>query len=199
MPEIDPPSAAPGELEFVRAFVNTRDIDQGTDRLADPAGWSEWAREQGIGRGECGGRLGEDREASESDDATEAELRRAQELREVLRDGLRANHSKAGTPDAVVDALTEAARRTTQVVITDRGAELVAAGTGIDAAIGRVVSAATAALSDGTWARLKACEYDSCHWAFYDHSRSRTGRWCSMELCGNRAKQARWRAKQTNQ
>ena len=196
MPEIVPPAAAPGELEFVRAFVNTRDIDLGTDRLSDLSGWSEWANEQGIDQSVGGGRLGENGEA---DDATEAELRRARELREILRDGLLANHSKAGTPDAVVEALTEAARRTTQVVITDRGAELVAAGTGIDAAIGRVVSAATAALGDGTWARLKACEYDSCQWAFFDHSRSRTGRWCSMELCGNRAKQARWRAKQANQ
>ncbi|TNM52930.1 CGNR zinc finger domain-containing protein [Brevibacterium sediminis] len=196
MPEIVPPAAAPGELEFVRAFVNTRDIDLGTDRLADPAGWSEWAHEQGIERSAGGGRLGDNGAA---DDASEAELRRARELREILRDGLLANHSKAGTPDAVIEALTEAARRTTQIVITDRGAELVAAGTGIDAAIGRVVSAATAALGNGTWARLKACEYDSCQWAFFDHSRSRTGRWCSMELCGNRAKQARWRAKQANQ
>lgn len=196
MPEIDPPSAAPGELEFVRAFINTRDIDLDTDRLADPDGWSKWAHEQGLDQRDVGGRLGEDGEAA---DATEAELQRARELREILRDGLLANHSKAGTPNTVIDALTEAARRTTQVVITDRGAELVAAGTGVDAVIGRVVSAATAALGDGTWARLKACEYDSCHWAFFDHSRSRTGRWCSMELCGNRAKQARWRAKQTNQ
>ncbi|WP_221891064.1 CGNR zinc finger domain-containing protein [Microbispora sp. KK1-11] len=50
-----------------------------------------------------------------------------------------------------------------------------------------------AALADGTWARLKVCVNDDCQWAFYDNSRSRTGRWCSMRLCGNRAKQARWR------
>lgn len=26
-------------------------------------------------------------------------------------------------------------------------------------------------------------------WAFYGNSRARTGKWCSMKVCGNRAKQ----------
>ncbi|WP_245775276.1 CGNR zinc finger domain-containing protein [Nonomuraea wenchangensis] len=38
---------------------------------------------------------------------------------------------------------------------------------------------------------------DRCQWAFYDHSRSRTGRWCSMRVCGNRVEQARRRTGQT--
>ncbi|MER7367820.1 CGNR zinc finger domain-containing protein [Nonomuraea wenchangensis] len=37
---------------------------------------------------------------------------------------------------------------------------------------------------------------DRCQWAFYDHSRSRTGRWCSMRVCGHRVEQARWRTGQ---
>ncbi|MFC4899345.1 CGNR zinc finger domain-containing protein [Streptosporangium amethystogenes subsp. fukuiense] len=56
----------------------------------------------------------------------------------------------------------------------------------MDAVVGRVVGATAAALADGTWARLKACANDGCRWAFHDHSRSRTGRWCSMRLRGNR-------------
>ncbi len=170
---------APGELEFVRAFVNTRDIDQGTDRFATPEGWAEWATGHGI-----------------RDRATDQELSEARALREILRDGLLANHDGGPPPVSVIEALTRFARRTTQIVITDHGVELAANVEGSGAVIGRVVSAASAALSDGSWSRLKACGYDSCRWAFYDHSRSRTGRWCSMELCGNRAKQARWRAKQ---
>ena len=30
-------------------------------------------------------------------------------------------------------------------------------------------------------------------WAFYDHSRNRSGTWCEMGKCGNRAKARRWR------
>ena len=93
MPEIDPPSAAPGELEFVRAFINTRDIDLDTDRLADPDGWSKWAHEQGLDQRDVGGRLGEDGEAA---DATEAELQRARELREILRQSFEGGYAEHG-------------------------------------------------------------------------------------------------------
>jgi predicted RNA-binding Zn ribbon-like protein len=44
---------------------------------------------------------------------------------------------------------------------------------------------------------VKACEGPACTLLFADHTRSRARRWCSMALCGNRAKQAahRHRAK----
>ena len=37
---------------------------------------------------------------------------------------------------------------------------------------------------------VKACEGSTCTLLFADHTRSRQRRWCSMALCGNRAKQA---------
>ena len=37
---------------------------------------------------------------------------------------------------------------------------------------------------------VKACEGTSCTLMFADHTRRRVRRWCSMALCGNRAKQA---------
>lgn len=37
---------------------------------------------------------------------------------------------------------------------------------------------------------LKACEGPSCTLLFADHTRGRARRWCSMAICGNRAKQA---------
>jgi predicted RNA-binding Zn ribbon-like protein len=37
---------------------------------------------------------------------------------------------------------------------------------------------------------VKACEGPSCTLLFTDHTRSRARRWCSMAICGNRAKQA---------
>lgn len=41
------------------------------------------------------------------------------------------------------------------------------------------------------WSRLKVCARDSCRWAFYDTSRNRSGRWCSMAGCGNIVKMRR--------
>jgi predicted RNA-binding Zn ribbon-like protein len=40
----------------------------------------------------------------------------------------------------------------------------------------------------GTFERLKICRNDECQWAFYDHSRNRSGVWCTMAVCGNRMK-----------
>lgn len=37
---------------------------------------------------------------------------------------------------------------------------------------------------------VKACEGASCTLVFADHTRRRARRWCSMAVCGNRAKQA---------
>lgn len=37
---------------------------------------------------------------------------------------------------------------------------------------------------------VKACEGPSCTLFFADHTRGRARRWCSMAICGNRAKQA---------
>ena len=49
------------------------------------------------------------------------------------------------------------------------------------------------AMEDGTWARLKACREDTCQWAFYDRSKNRSATWCSMAVCGNRAKARTYR------
>lgn len=40
------------------------------------------------------------------------------------------------------------------------------------------------------FAAIKACEGHSCTLVFADHTRRRARRWCSMAICGNRAKQA---------
>ena len=40
------------------------------------------------------------------------------------------------------------------------------------------------------FSNVKACEGPVCTLIFVDHTRGRARRWCSMALCGNRAKQA---------
>ena len=44
-------------------------------------------------------------------------------------------------------------------------------------------------------ARLKRCAADHCTLVFYDRGRNNTRRWCTMSLCGNRDKVARFRAR----
>jgi predicted RNA-binding Zn ribbon-like protein len=45
------------------------------------------------------------------------------------------------------------------------------------------------------FADIKACEGQSCTLLFVDHTRRRARRWCSMAICGNRAKQAAHRGR----
>ncbi|WP_197358055.1 CGNR zinc finger domain-containing protein, partial [Streptomyces clavuligerus] len=61
--------------------------------------------------------------------------------------------------------------------------------------LARVAEAIAAAAADGTWPRLKACEAETCRWAYYDRSPAARRRWCSMSVCGARAKMRTYRAR----
>src|SRR3954471_13137792 len=54
--------------------------------------------------------------------------------------------------------------------------------------LGPLVATAVRLAYEGNWARLKLCDAHTCRYAYYDASRNRSGRWCSMAVCGNRAK-----------
>jgi predicted RNA-binding Zn ribbon-like protein len=43
---------------------------------------------------------------------------------------------------------------------------------------------------------LRECSDETCAWLFVDRTKNHTRRWCDMETCGNRAKQARLRQRQ---
>ncbi len=59
---------------------------------------------------------------------------------------------------------------------------------GAGEAIARLLAIVHDSMRDGTWYRLKVCPADRCEAAFYDTSRNRSATWCSMAICGNRAK-----------
>jgi len=47
--------------------------------------------------------------------------------------------------------------------------------------------------------RVKACEKSPCTLFFLDRTRAQARRWCSMTVCGNRAKQALYRSRRKRQ
>jgi predicted RNA-binding Zn ribbon-like protein len=168
-------SPAPGELETVRAFVNTLDIEEATDKFATPEGLSRWLAGRGLA---APGRV------------SAADLANAVALREALRGVLREH---AGHP-AVTQIGAIAARLPVRLAVDDEGTvTAVAATAGVQGALARLLLIAAAASSQGTWSRLKACVADDCQWAFYDRSPARNGRWCSMSICGSRAKSRAYR------
>lgn len=46
-------------------------------------------------------------------------------------------------------------------------------------------------------ARLKGCSNPACTMVFYDRGKNATRRWCTMSICGNRDKVARYRARKS--
>lgn len=64
---------------------------------------------------------------------------------------------------------------------------------GMSGALERLLADAVVADVKGALQRLKICAADDCRFAYYDHSRSRTARWCSMQTCGNRRKTRHYR------
>jgi predicted RNA-binding Zn ribbon-like protein len=56
-----------------------------------------------------------------------------------------------------------------------------------------IVETVANSVAKGDWARVKLCAAPDCHWAFHDVSRNGRGRWCAMEICGNRQKTRTYR------
>jgi predicted RNA-binding Zn ribbon-like protein len=110
-------------------------------------------------------------------------------VREGLRAVLRHNN---GLPleEAPVERLDRALQRAAvRVRFGPAGEpELVPDATGVDGALARLMAIVATAVETGHWERLKACPREACEWAFYDSSKNRSGRWCSMDSCGNLAK-----------
>jgi predicted RNA-binding Zn ribbon-like protein len=72
-------------------------------------------------------------------------------------------------------------------------ARLEPAAAGVAGALARLFAIAYTAMVEGSWQRFKVCQNETCRWAFYDHSKNRSGSWCTMEVCGSRLKARAYR------
>jgi predicted RNA-binding Zn ribbon-like protein len=68
--------------------------------------------------------------------------------------------------------------------------EFIAREGGLDWLLAAVVRSAAEIIAEGSRARLRHCANPNCGLFFYDNSRTRRRRWCSMAVCGNRSKVA---------
>ncbi len=70
------------------------------------------------------------------------------------------------------------------------GLEFVAREGGLDWLLAAIARSAAELIAEGAGARLRVCSNPDCGLFFYDTSRTRRRRWCSMSRCGNRHKVA---------
>jgi predicted RNA-binding Zn ribbon-like protein len=162
---------APGQLALVQSFINSHydlELEHGADLLATPRALKHWLAAHRLIDADA--QLGT------------RELERALAVREGLR-------SLAGGGDGLSRLNEAASGAAVEVRFLDGAPTFVLQHSGgIAAAIGLLLAITAQAMIEGSWTRLKVCAGEQCGWAFYDHSRNQTGRWCSMSVCGGRAK-----------
>lgn len=175
--------AAPGQLEVVRAFLNTWRIPHDTREPADAlTAADDLRRFQSAHLPDLRGPL---------DLAAARELR--DDLRRALGDGDVAAVGRRLAVYPVVAALT--------VDREGKAAVRYEPGPSPCALCGALLAIVVEAVALRTWPRLKACP--DCRWVFYDHTKSATKVWCAMNAltptgraCGSIAKVRRWRGRQ---
>jgi predicted RNA-binding Zn ribbon-like protein len=173
--ESAPEKTAPQPLYLVQRFVNSVDLETGEDELTSPDALRGWLAERGLMDG--------------AEPVAERDLARALEVREGLRALLRANNGEPLDEEKVERLDRAVARAGVRMRFRPGSAPaLEPDAAGVDGALARLMAIVAAALEQGRWERLKACRRERCHWAFFDNSKNRSGRWCRMEECGNKEK-----------
>lgn len=179
----DETKPAPQPLLLVQSLVNTVELPDGADRLADPADARPWLVDNGLLAAQAA--------------LPEADLELLRAVREALRAML--VHNAGGPPPnktALAVLRTVAEGGSARADLGDDGrVRLAAAGDSVGDRLVNVLLIIRDAQRDGSWARLKACANDECRWAFYDRARNHGGTWCDMAACGNKLKNRAFRAR----
>ncbi|UYM06722.1 CGNR zinc finger domain-containing protein [Solicola gregarius] len=148
--------------DTVVAFLNTIDVEDDIDTMANPDEWATWV------------------ESTLGIDERQTRQRRGQayDLRTYLRAVAMGETPARPVPVPV------------SVSLDTDGAQLTS-----ETAVGAIATAVARLSIDGRWMRVKICPADDCRWAFYDGSRNHSRQWCSMSVCGNRAKVRKHRSR----
>ncbi|MBT2404550.1 MULTISPECIES: CGNR zinc finger domain-containing protein [unclassified Streptomyces] len=121
-------------------------------------------------------------------------LAEAVELREALRGALLAHAGHPQPPGSLATLNRLLSGAPLAVTLTPDGVASLTP-TGPPTLTTRMAQAVAESLAAGTWPRLKACAAEDCQWAYYDRSPAGRGRWCTMSVCGSRAKMRTYRAR----
>ena len=176
---------APDDLELVRSFLSLHDHEQGNPDGMPPSleslRWWLGARDL----------VGSEEPIKDQD------LAWALRVRDALTTKVRENMGE--TADADATALLNRAGEETGLRVCfgcADGDAIHVRATGVRGAIGRILGSAFLAELDGRWERFRVCHDPGCSSVFFDRSKNKSGKWCSMSSCGNRAKVRAFRERQ---
>ena len=182
-PDSEESKPAPMPLLLVQGFLNTIEVADQSDQLADREVAATWLRSAGLI--ETRSRL------------SSRELQQARDVRAAVR-GLLEPGGEEMIPDAGAAALRSlAADHRARLSVSDAGTVAIenARREDLGDALFELLLIIHGAQEDGSWSRLQVCANHECRWVFYDRSRNRQGHWCDMAICGNRIKNRQLRAR----
>jgi predicted RNA-binding Zn ribbon-like protein len=178
---------APMPLLLVQAFVDTLDLDLGTDVFADEEQARAWLADAGL------------RDPAQPGQQYAADLRLAREVRASIQALIGRNTGAEPLTAADLAPLAELTNQSRPRLEVDASGQVrlgpaAPVATLADGLLGLLLIIRDAQ-ADGTWSRLKLCGNPDCRWAFYDRSRPGQGAWCDMASCGNRIKNRNLRSR----
>lgn len=199
-----------GEAEFLFVgnahwldFVNTERLLRGRnfDRVSTPGDLARWAVAATISGENSLRRSVFDIEQDPA--ASAALIAEARALRSALRQLASALNQAAPVPQEIEPALNAVMASQPLTLRLDRtGEHFHVAWRPVDGSLRGVLGAiardAAQFLAHADASMVRACANPNCGIYFHDVSKNHTRRWCSMELCGNRIKVAKHRAKHFN-
>ncbi len=178
---------APAPLQRVQAVLNTRNLLGGYDLLAD----AETARR-------CLALVAARDGSRAPRDCDESELSQLREVREAVRDLLLAHADGRPPAPGVRQRLRAAGADVRLSVDLDPSGRPIMVAPSDSRGVHRIAAEVLAGIASADadqLQRLKACANPGCGWVFYDTSRSRSGTWCAMNVCGARHKMERYRSR----
>jgi predicted RNA-binding Zn ribbon-like protein len=174
----------PPWLEPVLAFVNTVDVETGVDELdAGPAALYGWLVTHGLLASGAG---------NVAAPTVQADYRLALELRHGLRSLALHNNGEPADEPATMRMRVTLDRFPLVANVPPGGTGLTALRphrlSPVRAALGVIVAGYAWSVATADWARIRRCPAGDCAWVFWDSSAKGSRRWCTMRVCGNRAK-----------
>lgn len=189
---------APG-MDFLNSVATP--VDTPVDWISDGEGYLNWLAQAGLASDD----VLQDMRANALPGELDKVADQARGLREWFRDFVRRNSGRALTAEAIADLgplnrLLERDEIFHRIVPSPVPGEAPVFQTNRrwrtpDALLLPVGETLARFVCTEDFADVKACEGSACTLLFVDHTRGRARRWCSMAMCGNRAKQAAHRSR----
>lgn len=172
-PENLRPDPAPGDLRLLQSFINMRDAEENLEEFDSPEALGAWLAGQGLMEPDV--------------PISELEWHSARIVREGLRTLLWA-HNGADVREKSIDLMNRILERARPHLRFeyDDSVKLKSEDTGWHGALTRILEIILNAMREGSWERLKACQNGRCGWIFFDGSKNRSAKWCTVRRCGNR-------------